>query len=123
MYRKQTKMVLHKTFMAITSSPGHKHDRVHKFIKIFVMLSTLQNNKSSIHFCHRLYTEQRTTPQSMSERKRSNFMYHIIITLFINVLHITTTLFVQVYSKNSSCRPTHILNTQLNVTPSVHLQL
>lgn len=43
MYRKQTKLVLHKTFMAITSSPGHKHDRVHKFIKICKVLCKIIN--------------------------------------------------------------------------------
>lgn len=35
--RKQAKLVEHKTSMAFTSCPGHKHGRVHKFIKIFVM--------------------------------------------------------------------------------------
>lgn len=106
MYRKQTKMVLHKTFMAITSSPGHKHDRVHKFIKICKVLCKIIN----LRFIFAIdYTQSKEQHLNQWVKEKDPTSCIILSLLYLSMYFTSQQLFVQVYSKNSSCRPTHIL--------------
>lgn len=120
MYRKQTKMVLHKTFMAITSSPGHKHDRVHKFIKICKVLCKMIN----LRFIFAIdYTQSKEQHLNQWVKEKDPTSCIILSLLYLSMYFTSQQLCLYRYIVRTRPVDQHTYWHTANAIPSVHLQL